>query len=727
MSLVVNPYSYFTDTNGNALNGYLYVGEVGKNAENYPIAIFYDALFTTPAPNPLTISAGYIYNSGTIAQIYASVDYSIVVKKTDGSLVYSSLNETGMTNGAIANVDEMKNFVAPYDNYVLNVLGYSEAGDGGGGLFYYDANSTEADNGGTIIEPTSGSGRWIRVCDFVKLEYFGVESPDYVLDSNWTWDSTVDKSTANLGTIIDPSVGLDEQGTGSGFGCMVRQYSGAVNVKWFGAKGNNSQTLYPTSYDTDFNDSITITSQTLDAISLNNALEYIKSVGGGALYFPIGIYRISGYLRKIDFPIYIMGESRDGTIIKACDATPTNTHGMGILVVSAEVNTEFKITNITLDGNANVRIEPTGEFRSYNLAIYGNPKGTIDNIKSINSPIDCLYTGYTSTEYNSLNVYNSQFIDSFRNTVSLVSGNNQYWHGCLVSGGGFIHNGTNPRYCLDIEPNSSLNPIENLKFNSCTFENAVNVLIGGIWTESNFSQCTLNAEGNSVVGYPWGFSFGQSKVTLDNCLINGKIGESKTLCESYHIDTPGAFQHTQYLSITGCKFNGSGIHAIGKKTSICNTDFVNSGYPVLCGSADTGRKHELFINNVNLINVVDLVNAGEGAFSSFAVRSDVEGKVIIDGLNIMIDANSFPTELILAGIKYGIYLNSTGALNSEFIIKNVHVSGYYKKLPLILSVSEDANSYRDWGVPNTAPADTVGQITTPGILFYRSCTMLGNN
>ena len=128
MSLVVNPYSYFTDTNGNALNGYLYVGEVGKNAENYPIAIFYDNLFTTPAPNPLTVSAGYIYNSGTIAQIYASADYSIVVKKTDGSLVCSSLNETGMTNGAIANIDEMKNFVPPYDNYALNVLGYSEAG-----------------------------------------------------------------------------------------------------------------------------------------------------------------------------------------------------------------------------------------------------------------------------------------------------------------------------------------------------------------------------------------------------------------------------------------------------------------------------------------------------------------------------------------------------------------------------------------------------------------------
>ena len=54
----------------------------------------------------------------------------------------------------------------------------------------------------------------------------------------FNWDSTVDKSTANAGTIIDPSVALDAQGTGVGLGCWVRQYSGSVNVKWFGAKGD---------------------------------------------------------------------------------------------------------------------------------------------------------------------------------------------------------------------------------------------------------------------------------------------------------------------------------------------------------------------------------------------------------------------------------------------------------------------------------------------------------
>ena len=66
----------------------------------------------------------------------------------------------------------------------VNVKGYTTANDGGGGIFNYD--------------------------------------------------STIDKSTANGGTIIDPSVSLALQGTGVGLGCWVRQYSGLLNHKWFG-------------------------------------------------------------------------------------------------------------------------------------------------------------------------------------------------------------------------------------------------------------------------------------------------------------------------------------------------------------------------------------------------------------------------------------------------------------------------------------------------------------
>lgn len=49
----------------------------------------------------------------------------------------------------------------------LTVLGYYAPGDGGGGEFYWNASSTEPDNGGTVIVPASNpaSGRWKRLVE----------------------------------------------------------------------------------------------------------------------------------------------------------------------------------------------------------------------------------------------------------------------------------------------------------------------------------------------------------------------------------------------------------------------------------------------------------------------------------------------------------------------------------------------------------------------------------
>ncbi len=48
----------------------------------------------------------------------------------------------------------------------ITLLGYYKESDGGGGDFYLNLSQTDADNGGTIIAPTTGAslGRWVRVC-----------------------------------------------------------------------------------------------------------------------------------------------------------------------------------------------------------------------------------------------------------------------------------------------------------------------------------------------------------------------------------------------------------------------------------------------------------------------------------------------------------------------------------------------------------------------------------
>jgi hypothetical protein len=58
----------------------------------------------------------------------------------------------------------------------VELLGYRQPGDGGGGFFRWDATATVDDNGGTVVKPDSASpaGRWRRVVSgAVSVLYFG--------------------------------------------------------------------------------------------------------------------------------------------------------------------------------------------------------------------------------------------------------------------------------------------------------------------------------------------------------------------------------------------------------------------------------------------------------------------------------------------------------------------------------------------------------------------------
>ena len=83
-----------------------------------------------------------------------------------------SLPETTLT--AISN---LKAETVNFEGKAVNVLGYYAKGDGGGGLFYWDATSTQADNGGTIIQATAiATGRWKRVFSgAVNVKWFGAK------------------------------------------------------------------------------------------------------------------------------------------------------------------------------------------------------------------------------------------------------------------------------------------------------------------------------------------------------------------------------------------------------------------------------------------------------------------------------------------------------------------------------------------------------------------------
>lgn len=159
------------------------------------------------------------------------------------------------------------------DGYQAVVGGYEEVNDGGWGLFVYVPSSTESDNDGTVLSPTNTIGRWFRV------------------------------------------------------------YSGAVNVRWFGAVGDGVEN---------------------DFQAIQNAITYIESLTtGGAVFVPSGTYLID---EQLEFsgsrPIAFFGEGEGSTTITV-DAAAVGLHlGVG----SGDLTVDLRVYSMSIVGTNNADI-----------------------------------------------------------------------------------------------------------------------------------------------------------------------------------------------------------------------------------------------------------------------------------------------------------------------------------------------------------------------------------
>ena len=90
-----------------------------------------------------------------------------------------SVGGGGGGGGGVAYSNMIALRAASISSDMVTLLGYYEEGDGGGGTFRWDStDTTSADNGGTILVPTSGlssSGRWKRVYEGeINARWFGM-------------------------------------------------------------------------------------------------------------------------------------------------------------------------------------------------------------------------------------------------------------------------------------------------------------------------------------------------------------------------------------------------------------------------------------------------------------------------------------------------------------------------------------------------------------------------
>jgi hypothetical protein len=203
---VLPPFPVFTDIDGQSLeDGYIWIGVANLAPITNPIAVYWDAALTIPAPLPIRTRGGYPVNSGTPARLYVGSDYSIQVQDKNGSVVYTAPVPTERLGGAI--VISVTNIIAlraatwiSGRPEIVQLVSNWATGDGGG-VFRWDAASTATDDGGiTIKETATLTGRWIRqdIQRTRKISWFGAISP------------TVDSSAAVNAAIMSlPVIGGD--------------------------------------------------------------------------------------------------------------------------------------------------------------------------------------------------------------------------------------------------------------------------------------------------------------------------------------------------------------------------------------------------------------------------------------------------------------------------------------------------------------------------------------
>lgn len=110
----------------------------------------------------------------------------------------------GATSKAVGTIAALKALNSHADGDQVQVAGYYTPGDGGGGTFYYDEGSSDTDNGGTVIAPTAGSGRWQRVYSGkVNVKWFGARG-DGATDDTAAIQAAIDRFASGRGTIYFP-------------------------------------------------------------------------------------------------------------------------------------------------------------------------------------------------------------------------------------------------------------------------------------------------------------------------------------------------------------------------------------------------------------------------------------------------------------------------------------------------------------------------------------------
>ena len=186
MSGLLLPYivpQYFDDNGAPLAGGKIYFYETG--ASTVPKTIYADRDLTVPLTNPYVLDAGgrMISATGSVGIYLAPGEYREVACDANDVPIWTKDHVAGasvptsyVTNIAALKALDISNMSS---GALVYVEGYATYGDGADGYFYYNSSSSATNNNGTVVQPTYGSGRWLRMFNgAVNVKWFGAKGDD---------------------------------------------------------------------------------------------------------------------------------------------------------------------------------------------------------------------------------------------------------------------------------------------------------------------------------------------------------------------------------------------------------------------------------------------------------------------------------------------------------------------------------------------------------------------
>ena len=169
----------FLDDNGDPLNGGTLESYVANTTTPTPT---FTGEAGVSAGDIITLNArGEPQTSGNTHQVWidSAIKYDFVLKTAAGVIINSPEDVASPLVGSVAsalNIAAAKALTTLTDGQALYIRGYTTAGDGGGGMYVYDASSAATANDGTVLALDTLAGRLLHSeTTLVTIETFGAK------------------------------------------------------------------------------------------------------------------------------------------------------------------------------------------------------------------------------------------------------------------------------------------------------------------------------------------------------------------------------------------------------------------------------------------------------------------------------------------------------------------------------------------------------------------------